>query len=337
LSSGLLPGFTFLIPTYNSEGRIRRCLDSIRRQDYPAAAVQILIADGGSDDRTVEIAQAYGAHVVENPLKLAEEGLRAGMSHVGTDKVVIFADDNELAQDNWLSIVAAIFDEDEQLSAFFCRLGASHDDPEVNKYYALVESEPLNFYLNKNLGAYVSFSPSRHTGGIAYHAFDVDPRRPLVWGANGLTYRTADIAPFWRTDEYLGDTDAFQMMVEAGKRRVAYSRDLCVYHHHVTGLFSWRKKWERNFGEHFLANVDSRNLDWLYVPHFRCRLVMWTLYSLVPVVSVPLAVTRAIKDSDWHWLYHPAAAFLQAATYIRIILGTREGRAYLRKVVPGQQ
>lgn len=331
LACDLLPGFTFLLPTYNSEGRLRRCLESIRRQDYPQDMVQIVVADGGSTDRTVEIAETYGVTVVPNPLRLAEEGLRAGMPHVTREYVVIFADDNELAENNWLSTAESIFADDPCVCAFFCRLGASADDPEVNKYYALVESEPLNFYMNRNLKDYIDRSGVQEQGGVRYCIFDVNPSKPLVWGANGLTYRTAAIKPIWETDRYLGDTDAFQTMIEAGNNRVAYTRELCVYHHHVNGIFAWRQKWGRNFQQHFLTNVDTRNLNWLFVPHFNLRLAVWTLYSLVPVVSVPVAIARAVRDRDWHWLYHPAAAFLQATTYIKILLSTPKGREYLRE------
>jgi glycosyltransferase involved in cell wall biosynthesis len=329
LSEEFLPGFTVLMPTLNSEGRIRRCLDSIRGQDYPQDRIDILVADGGSTDGTRQIAESYGATVVDNPLRLAEEGLRIGMSRVHRDHVMIFADDNELAGSDWLSTVAGIFEAEEGLCAFFCRLGASEDDPDINKYYALVESEPLNFYMNRNLKKYIDASPARECGRIDYHTFDVQPKKPLVWGANGLVFLTEAIKPVWNTGEYLGDTDAFQLMLEKGCDRVAYSRDLCVYHHHVGSLWSWRKKWSRNFQQHFLTNIDTRNLDWLFVPHFKARLFAWTLYSIIPVVSVPLALARAFRDRDWHWLYHPAAAFLQAWTYITIILFTKEGHDYL--------
>jgi len=337
LEGNLLPGFTILMPTFNSESRIRRCLESIRQQKYPQDHVQILIADGGSTDKTREIAEGYGATIVDNPLKLAEEGLRVGMSQVRREHVVIFADDNEFAEYTWLSTVEAIFEAADRLCAFFCRLGASKDDPPVNKYYALIETEPLNFYMNRNLKQYVGSSVRRSTVGINYHAFDVQPAKPLVWGANGLTYRTEVIRGIWDTEEYLGDNDAFQLMIESGNNRVAYTRELCVFHHHVNGLWSWRKKWGRNFQQHFLVNLDTRNLNWLFVPHFTVKLVTWTLYSLIPVVSIPLAVARALHDRDWHWLYHPAAAFLQASTYIKILLTSEEGRAYLGRWLAGSK
>lgn len=328
--SGELPGFTVLMPTYNSSVRIRRCLASIAGQDYPSDWVQIIVADGGSTDDTREVAREYGAVVVDNPLRLAEEGLRVGMAHVRREYLVIFADDNELVGEDWFKTVECIFKSDSDLSAFWCRLAASADDPEVNKYYSLIQSEPLNFYLNRNIDRYMADSPRLECAGISYHKFRVDPARPLIWGANGLTFRTADVLPVWDTDEYLGDNDAFQEMVEGGHDMAAYSEDLEVYHHHVSGLFTWRQKWGRNFEKHFLGNFETRNLNWLFIPHFNLKLAAWTLYSLVPVASIPVAAYRALRDRDWHWLYHPAAAFLQASTYLKILLVTPQGRSYLK-------
>ena len=150
MSEELLPGFTILMSTYNSGARLGRALERVRRQDYPGELMQIVVADGGSTDRTIDIADSYGATVVDNQLRLGEEGLRAGMPRVERELVVIFADDNEFAQDDWLSTVAGIFEENKELDAFFCRLGASDDDPPANKYYALIENEPLNFYMNQS-------------------------------------------------------------------------------------------------------------------------------------------------------------------------------------------
>lgn len=175
-----LPGFTILIPTYNSAARLRRCLDSIARQDYPADRVQIIVADGGSTDDTRGIALEYAAEVVDNPLRLAEEGLRAGMPQVSRELLVVFADDNELVGENWLRTVDRIFEDNPALSAFWCRIAASDDDPAINKYYALIQTEPLSFFLNRNTDWYMGNSDALVSDGIEYHVFEVDPGRPLV-------------------------------------------------------------------------------------------------------------------------------------------------------------
>ena len=45
-----------VIPAYNVEGLLERCVDSVANQDYPSELLQILVVDDGSTDRTGEIA-----------------------------------------------------------------------------------------------------------------------------------------------------------------------------------------------------------------------------------------------------------------------------------------
>jgi glycosyltransferase involved in cell wall biosynthesis len=48
-----------LIPVYNSQNTIRRCLDSILTQDYDKNAVKIILVDDGSNDDSVKIINEY--------------------------------------------------------------------------------------------------------------------------------------------------------------------------------------------------------------------------------------------------------------------------------------
>jgi glycosyltransferase involved in cell wall biosynthesis len=52
-----LPKVSFCIPTLNNEDTLDRCLSSIIEQEYPY--IEIIIVDGCSKDRTVEIAKKY--------------------------------------------------------------------------------------------------------------------------------------------------------------------------------------------------------------------------------------------------------------------------------------
>jgi glycosyltransferase involved in cell wall biosynthesis len=55
------PLVSIIIPTYNSQNTLERCLDSVRNQTYKN--IELIIVDNGSTDRTVEIAGQYGAKV----------------------------------------------------------------------------------------------------------------------------------------------------------------------------------------------------------------------------------------------------------------------------------
>ena len=46
------------MPCLNEERFIEACLESVRRQDYPPDRYEILVADGGSTDRTRAITRS---------------------------------------------------------------------------------------------------------------------------------------------------------------------------------------------------------------------------------------------------------------------------------------
>lgn len=74
------PFVSILIPIRNEAATIVRCLEAVFSQDYPAEQVEILIADGLSDDGTREILAALeGSHprvrVFDNPGRIVPTGL----------------------------------------------------------------------------------------------------------------------------------------------------------------------------------------------------------------------------------------------------------------------
>lgn len=54
-------GISACVITFNEEGNIRDCLESLRWVD------EVVVVDSGSTDRTVEIAREFGANVVHHP------------------------------------------------------------------------------------------------------------------------------------------------------------------------------------------------------------------------------------------------------------------------------
>src|SRR5689334_2190715 len=57
----VFPTVSIIIPTYNSEVLLETALESILRQTYPYR--EIVIIDGGSTDRTVDVIKHYSRHV----------------------------------------------------------------------------------------------------------------------------------------------------------------------------------------------------------------------------------------------------------------------------------
>ena len=53
----LMPRIDVVIPAYNEEASIGRCLDATLGQSYPSERVRVLLVDAGCSDRTLEIAR----------------------------------------------------------------------------------------------------------------------------------------------------------------------------------------------------------------------------------------------------------------------------------------
>ncbi len=57
-----LPLVSIVVPTLEEENNIGRCLESLLKLDYPRK--EIIVSDGGSQDRTVEIAKKFSVKII---------------------------------------------------------------------------------------------------------------------------------------------------------------------------------------------------------------------------------------------------------------------------------
>ena len=78
------PLVSIVIPCLNEERYITALLDSLAAQDYGPDSIEVLVADGGSTDRTRELVGAYSSpfqrlEIVDNPRRITVAGLNAGM------------------------------------------------------------------------------------------------------------------------------------------------------------------------------------------------------------------------------------------------------------------
>ena len=71
---------SIIVPVRNEVRYIPRCLQAVAEQDYPSDRIEILVADGMSDDGTFELlkdwaSQAANRYVFQNPGKIVPTGL----------------------------------------------------------------------------------------------------------------------------------------------------------------------------------------------------------------------------------------------------------------------
>lgn len=80
---------SIIMPTYNSEKTVEKALRSIRNQTIDQEKIEILIIDGGSTDKTVDISRKYGATILENPEKIPEVAKRIGFGYAHGEYIVM--------------------------------------------------------------------------------------------------------------------------------------------------------------------------------------------------------------------------------------------------------
>ncbi|HVC41411.1 MAG TPA: glycosyltransferase family 2 protein [Candidatus Saccharimonadales bacterium] len=79
-----LPFVSVVIPVLNEERHIEACLNSVVQQDYPAEGYEVIVADGGSTDRTRAIVESIAARnpnvrLINNPGRLQAAGLNGAI------------------------------------------------------------------------------------------------------------------------------------------------------------------------------------------------------------------------------------------------------------------
>lgn len=92
--------FTICIPTYNSEKTLKYTLDSIKKQTIPRDEYVAYIIDGGSTDKTLEIAKQYHfVEIIPNPHRLPEYAKSIAIQRANS-KYIVFMDSDEAFSSN---------------------------------------------------------------------------------------------------------------------------------------------------------------------------------------------------------------------------------------------
>jgi len=99
-----------VIPVWNGEAVLGRCLDALARQTLPSGSVQIIVVDNGSRDATRTIARAYsGVELLEEPAPGSYAARNRGIAHVQAPITAFTDADCEPAPD-WLEQIARAAD-----------------------------------------------------------------------------------------------------------------------------------------------------------------------------------------------------------------------------------
>ena len=324
---------SIVIPVLNSEKTLGECLSAIRAQDVPREQYEIVLADAGSADATLDIARAQGVDViVANPLKTGEAGKTAGIKAARGELIALIDSDNILPDPSWLSRLLAPFQDPDVIAAEPIEYTVRAQDPAPTRYFALLGmNDPICLFtrnydrLSGVTGTWTGLPVATEDKGDWLKLRLTERTLPTI-GANGFVFRRTLLeGTHW--DPYLFDIDIlFERIQREGGVCVAKVKTGIV-HLYCARLADFARKQRRRIRDFlFFAQEKQRSYPW-----DRQRKMGILLFCLATVTVVPIAVQAAIgycRRPDKAWLYHVPVCWITLWIYgwgvLAKILGRRQ-------------
>jgi len=104
-----------VIPAFNEQGYIVRCLESLKNQDY-AGDFEVIVVDSQCTDGTVSIARKMGARVISQGERGIARARQCGFV-AARGEIIASTDADTLLPEDWLSRIDCLFAREPQAVA----------------------------------------------------------------------------------------------------------------------------------------------------------------------------------------------------------------------------
>lgn len=312
---------SFVIPTLNADSVLETCLKSIKKQTILSKNYEIIIADGGSTDNTLNIAKKYNSIIVKNPLKTAEAGKAVGVNKSRGKYIALIDSDNILPTTNWLETNIEILDNDESLIgseplSFTYRKNAGY----IERYSALIgANDPYAFitgvYDRKN---HVNFKWT----GLKIHQIDYPKyikielkpgfQIPTI-GANGTIFRSDFLKENLKID-YLFDIDIISESLKIHQIPLYFAKvkQGIIHTFCESSIIKFIRKQNRRITDYFYYQ-KYRKYNWSQTNKFGS--LKFLLYTLLIVPAFFDSIRGFIHKPDSAWFFHPLACIITLYIY----------------------
>jgi rSAM/selenodomain-associated transferase 2 len=142
--SAALPTVSVIIPTYNEALGIGKLLGHLQAASEADAAVEILVADGGSPDGTAHLARQLGARVVECPRKGRAAQLNAGAA-AATGSILYFLHADTYPPPDFLALIRAAVAAGTGSGCFRLRFDDGHWFLRANAWFTRFDVDLIRF------------------------------------------------------------------------------------------------------------------------------------------------------------------------------------------------
>lgn len=206
---------SIIIPAFNAEKQIARCLDGLRDQKNTRGECEIIVVDDGSTDATREIAQERGARVLRQSNQGAAAARNFGAMNARGD-LVLFLDGDCQPDPNWVSAMTLPFADPSIVGA-----GGMKQTRQNSILPRFIQAEFDYRYDLVRAQAYIDFIDS---GTAAY-------RREIFLHNHGF-------------DTTLMDAEDVELSFRLSQQnfKMAFARDAIVYHDHPGSVAEYLRR-----------------------------------------------------------------------------------------------
>ena len=319
------PTISIVTLNYNADPRIwKKVLESIRKQDYPKAAIEHLVMDGGSTNASLSLAKQYGCIIHSMPrLRNNSEGRKGWGIKLARNNVIAFIEaDNILVGKDWFrKMVLPFIHEKDVIGTFSMHNSYERDMPALTRYCALIGiNDPTVYYLGKS--EKMPRFEHRYTKGIPvkdtkdYMVVRFTRNSLPTLGDNGHMVRRSVITKVNMNPEKFLHTDAFYQLAGRGYDTYGVVKNSIIHYtgSAIFGLYKRRVAFKRLFFDtkrttrsYYVFNKDSSS--------DKLRLALFVIYSLTFIQPLLISVRGFVAVPDSAWFLHPIVCFIAACSY----------------------
>lgn len=315
------PYISVIIPVYNGERKLPKCLGSIRKQSYPQDRIEIIIVDDDSQDNTVQVAtERFGAKVVRNGTHDPERGKSIGIEYASGEYLFFIDDDNILTHGTWLeNLVRSVVDENcvgGQVSNFAYRKKSSLPD----KYMALYGcGDPAVFYLRRRDHMMKTEKEWRLGGKVLkdtkqYFKIEFDSETLPTIGSQGFLIKK-EYVDLIKWQPFFYHIDSNLELIKQGYDNYIIMKD-SVVHNHSVDYKDFMRKIRRNSSQ--LGRDDQYRTYSYHLTFFKMIKLGLTMGTfIIPFVD---SMKGFIKFPSLAWFLHPIVCFRVALIYTGNVL-----------------
>ncbi len=328
----MVKNISIVIPTLNSGRTIDLCLKSINQQQY-SGNIELIISDGGSTDRTLNIAKKYNAKIVENKLKTGESGKAIGIKKAKYSLVGLIDSDNILPGVNWLNNMVEPFTDNQIIGSEPWQFTYRQQDGIIDRYCALMGmNDPLCYFIgnydhwNHIDKKWTRMNINQEDIGNWLKLTLNNPEIPTM-GANGAIYRRDFLNKHFSSD-YFFDID-FLTQAILKEKEVKYAKVKTGIVHLFSG--SDFKKFYRKQHRRIRDMLSRRSINRIFIsPDFNQRNYRWggkstirfilmiSKFILSCLLIVPLLIQTLrglLNKRSNAWFIHPLICWLTLIAY----------------------